>query len=201
MHGFEGEVGVVTPQSTLTIPSGNIKPQFQYCDGWTDYSNMGISVICAVDLETDQEWAFVNDGVFDSKKQFQSLIYECLKREGEVAGFNSENFDDRVCGANGIAVTTTLDLLAEIRLAAFGSRDWRDTPQGFTYKLDAIAKANGYAKTGSGEIAPELWQMGKHQEVIDYCMNDVRITKELLLKFLGNTLVDPNTNLVLQYNK
>ena len=42
-----------------------------------------------------------------------------------------------------------------------------------------------------------LWQQGKHQEVIDYCMNDVKITKELILLFLDLHLKDPNTGAIL----
>lgn len=37
----------------------------------------------------------------------------------------------------------------------------------------------------------------KHQEVVDYCMNDVRITKELILLFLEGKLEDPNTGDIL----
>ena len=67
-----------------------------------------------------------------------------------------------------------------------------------SYKLDAIARANGMAKSGDGQMAPLLWQQGKRQEVIDYALNDVRITRDILKLGLKGELVDPNTNKLLQ---
>jgi hypothetical protein len=66
-------------------------------------------------------------------------------------------------------------------------------PKGWSYKLDAIAKANGMAKTGTGELAPIMWQRGQKQEVIDYCLNDVRVTTAILELGLAGELADPNT--------
>ncbi|HBE17081.1 MAG TPA: hypothetical protein DDW51_05580 [Cyanobacteria bacterium UBA11367] len=179
------------------IPSAKMwqKPQLTYCKGWDDFEGMGISVICASEIDSDQKWEFS----FYNIQKFQAVIYKALRENYIIAGFNSKSFDDNLCRANGIAITTNFDLLEEIRIAAFNSPRWEDTPKGRTYKLDAIAKANGMSKTGSGELAPELWQMGKEAEVMQYCMNDVLITKQLLIKFINNQLVDPNTNLVLQY--
>lgn len=160
---------------------------FQYCGGWEDYENMGISVICAIELESDKSYTFIHP----ETSNFQNLVYS-VQQNGQIAGFNSINFDDKLCRANGIAVTTNFDLLQEIRLAAYGSANWVDCPKGHSYKLDAIARANGYAKTGSGSLAPQLWQQGKRQEVVDYCMNDAKITKELILLFLDGKLKNPN---------
>lgn len=81
----------------------------------------------------------------------------------------------------------------EIRRAAYGSTKWDKQPKGHSYSLDAVAKANGMAKTGSGEKAPKLWQQGKRQEVINYCQFDVRITYELLRLGIEGNLKDPNT--------
>jgi hypothetical protein len=115
-----------------------------------------------------------------------------------VIGFNSKGFDDKLLSYNGIEVETTYDLLEEIRYAAYSSRSWEDCPKGHSYKLDTIAQANGMAKSGSGELAPKLWQDGKHQEVIDYCLHDCVITAKLLNLGLNGQLIDPNTNSKLQ---
>ena len=161
---------------------------FEYCGGWEDYENMGISVICAIELESDRAYSFVHP----ETNQFLKLIYSTRNKGQKICGFNSANFDDKLCAANNITIKTDFDLLAKVRLAAYGSTNWADCPKGYSYKLDAIAKANGYAKTGSGTLAPQLWQDGKRQEVIDYCLNDVKITKELILLFLAGKLKDPN---------
>ena len=46
--------------------------------------------------------------------------------------------------------------------------------------LDALARANGQGrKTGSGTLAPRLWQMGRHADVINYCQMDIDLTRRL----------------------
>jgi DEAD/DEAH box helicase domain-containing protein len=110
-----------------------------------------------------------------------------------IMGFNSKRFDDQLCAANGIKVTTNYDLLEEIRIAAYGSPHWEDQPGGFSYSLGAIASANDLTKTGSGTQAPKLWQQGMKEEVIDYCINDVKITKEIYFLGVRGELIDPNT--------
>ena len=175
------------------IPSRDSKStEYEYCSGWDDFGGMGISVICAIELETDRIYTFVHPEV----AHFQQLIYS-VQQTGKIAGFNSLNFDDKLCYVNGIAVNTDFDLLCEVRVAAYGSPGWEDCPKGYSYKLDAIALNHGFAKTGSGTLAPQLWQQGRCQEVIDYCVNDVKITKELILLFLDGKLKDPNNGKVL----
>ena len=57
------------------------------------------------------------------------------------------------------------------------------THNGFT--LNSFAEANyGMGKTGNGGLAPVLWQQGKRGEVIDYCLNDVYLTKLLFDKII-----------------
>ena len=41
-------------------------------------------------------------------------------------------------------------------------------------------------KTGTGANAAILWQRGKYQEVIDYCLNDVKLTLDLLKNIQAN---------------
>jgi hypothetical protein len=110
-----------------------------------------------------------------------------------VVGFNSANFDDKLMAAHGIKVKTTYDVLEQVRIAAGFEPHHTSVRRGYSYKLDAIAQANGMAKTGSGALAPVLWQQGKHQEVKDYCLNDVRITRNILELGLKGELIDPNT--------
>ena len=56
--------------------------------------------------------------------------------------------------------------------------------QGFPVGLDSAAKAMrlpGKPAGMSGVLAPKLWAEGKHQEVLDYCAQDVRTTLDLAL--------------------
>jgi hypothetical protein len=53
-------------------------------------------------------------------------------------------------------------------------------PSHIGYSLGAVAFANmGIHKSGEGANAPIEWQRGNVGAVIDYCLNDVKITKRL----------------------
>jgi DEAD/DEAH box helicase domain-containing protein len=170
------------------IPNGARFSEYEYCNGWTDFENMEISVI---GFYSDKQSLWYK-GFCHCLKPFHDF-QKLVNNESVIVGFNSKPFDDNLCKANNINITTTYDLLEEIRITAFGSPRWQDTPKGFSYSLDAIARSNGMAKTGSGALAPQLWQEGKHQEVINYCINDVKLTKHILELGLEGKLVDPNT--------
>ena len=150
---------------------GNNELGIDYCAGWRDHGNMGISVIGAYDYETDRYRVFCKDnfGLFLDATTGKLLV-----------GFNSIAFDNAVINATlGVTIPEDhcYDLLRET-WAAFG------LGQVFNYKthggfsLDAICKRNfGIKKTGNGALAPKLWQRGEIGAVIDYCLNDVAMTK------------------------
>jgi hypothetical protein len=158
-----------------------IKPYLQYCAGWSDHAGMGISVIGVYDYLADQYRVFLEDNFGD----FARLVRD---RE-HVIGFNSLAFDDKLCAAHGLEVTTTYDLLCEVRVASDQPPHYRPgTRSG--YSLEALARANlGTGKSGSGALAPELWQRGQRGAVIDYCLGDVALTKRLFDR--RAELIDP----------
>ena len=188
---YDLEIAKLIPPRDGTLMEG-----YDFCEGWSDFPNMGIAVAawyCSW-LDDGHQIGYWADGYdFPLQDMFVSLCDDAI-----VVGFNSINFDDKLMAANGMQVSTRYDLLQEIRLAAYGSPDWEDQPKGYRYSLDAIARANGMAKTGSGELAPKLWQDGQHQSVIDYCKNDVKVSVELLKLGQAGNLVDPNTGKALQ---
>lgn len=74
----------------------------------------------------------------------------------------------------------TYDLLVEIWAGAGLGPEFRfQTHAG--YGLDAVCERNlGLRKTGNGALAPVLWQQGKRGQVIDYCLQDVKMERALL---------------------
>jgi len=168
--------------------------KYTYCKGWGDYANMGISVL-------GFHSSFDGLGHILGKcmrTHYQTIDFNSyIKAHDFVIGFNSKSFDDKLCICNGIQIKTHYDLLDQIRLAAFGTTAWQGTPGGSTYTLGAIAAANGMAKTGSGELAPKLWQDGKKQEVINYCLNDVQLTFDIFNLGINGMLIDPNNQKLL----
>lgn len=172
------------------IPGEDPDPNYEYCRGWGDFENMGISVIGFGFIETSEEAYFSLDPF--------SEFYKAINEADRIMGFNSRKFDDNLCKANGMDIDTDYDLLQEIRIAAYGSSHWQDQPEGFSYSLAKVGSANGLAKTGSGTYAPILWQDGEKDMVIKYCMNDVLISMKIYLLGINGQLIDPNTGKNLQ---
>src|SRR5690349_19210948 len=90
-------------------------PDLEYCDGWTDYKGMGVSVVCAYVVEERNVRVFLEDNLAE---------FEALARDQVLVGFNNHGFDDHVLAAAGIAWLGSYDLLAEIRAVADGSREY-----------------------------------------------------------------------------
>ena len=159
------------------------EPDIEYCAGWDDHANMGVSVIGAYDVIEHRFRVFTKEAFGD---------FEALAKDRMVIGFNSIHFDDRVLAAIGINVTTEWDLLQEMWVAAGLGREFKLSSH-IGFGLDATAKANGFSgKTGWGGAAPIQWQRGEYGRVIDYCLEDVRLTWRLVKQVLElGELQDP----------
>lgn len=158
------------------------KPGFNYCEGWRDYSGMGISLIGA--------WRSWDDSIVLYPQSAFDAFQSAVNQADLVVGFNSISFDDQLCAANGLRVQTGYDLLVEVWVAAGMPRKFTPGVTRSGYKLDDLAKANlGYGKTGSGELAPELWQRGEQWAVANYLINDVLLTKAIFER--RTSLIDP----------
>ena len=150
------------------------KEDIEYCEGWNDHKNMGISCVCAYDYQKDQYRAFCADNL----DEFASLV----NSRPLAIGFNNLRFDNSVLRAFNIDIPDdkVYDVLVEVWLGK-GLGPTFKFPTHVGYGLDACVKANfGGAKTGHGAMAPIDWQRGNIGTVIDYCLNDVYLTKKLV---------------------
>lgn len=103
----------------------------------------------------------------DELGQFWRRLEKCSL----VIGFNNHGFDDLVCSAYfpEMGKVPSFDLLSAVHEAL-----------GFRVKLDNLAKATlGVGKTGDGLDAVRLYAEGKIDELVHYCLNDVKVTQEL----------------------
>jgi DEAD/DEAH box helicase domain-containing protein len=74
----------------------------------------------------------------------------------------------------------TVDLLVEIEKRI-----------GFRVKLDDVAHATlGTGKSGHGLQAVEFWRKGEIQKLKDYCLQDVRVTRDVYEYALANQNVN-----------
>lgn len=131
----------------------NINPELEYCAGWTDYANMGISVVCALDTSTGIMHTLLVEDEDDHAQMLQRLI----DRADYVVGFNNARFDDNLLAAYGITVPKSKSYDIYQQVVACVSSGYKRG-----YGLDAIATANGIPGKGdiSGALAPVLYQRG-----------------------------------------
>ena len=142
-----------------------------YCKGWDDQANMGVSVIGVYDTIADRYRVF-------TKESFEQ--FEELANGRQLIGFNAIHFDDQVPKHVGMNVQSDWDLLQELWVDAGLDRTFQ-YPSHAGFGLNATAEANGYGnKTGWGGHAPVQWQRGEYGSVIDYCLEDVRLTWRLV---------------------
>lgn len=145
-------------------------PTLEYCAGWDDFAGMGLACVGAYDFVERRARVFWGESGFDAFSQLAAS-------RDHIIGFNSSSFDDNLCKAHGIEITTTYDLLVEARLASGQPAAYTKGVTRKGFGLNDLAELNwGLGKTGDGSRAPELWQRGRQWEVIDYCMTDVWLT-------------------------
>lgn len=168
----------------------------EYCGGWRDFEGMGISCIGAYDYSAARYRVFCEDNL----AEFQALVDD----HDIIVGFNSLGFDNPLCAANGLKVPDekSYDILVQVWLGA-GLGPKFAFPTHIGYGLDAICECNfGVKKSGNGALAPVLWQRGEIGAVIDYCLNDVRITKRLLDHIIeAGVIVSPKDGAALNIEK
>lgn len=127
----------------------------------------GVSCVCLYDNQTNRYH------VYD-----QHTIQQCidhLNTADLLVSFNGIGFDiPALEGYAGAAITVEnhYDILAEIWKAA--GRKVKG------YRLGDVGQRTvGLEKSDTGTHAPELYARGRWGELVDYCINDVHLTKEL----------------------
>lgn len=146
----------------------------EYCEGWRDFKGMGVSVVCAYDYNEERYRVFLKDNF--------SSLQALFDQHDLLVGFNNLRFDNPLLGASELLAPAfkSYDILREIWQAAGIGPEFR-FPTHLGYGLDAVLRANlpGMAKSGDGAMAPIWWQQGEIGKVVDYCLEDVRLTKRL----------------------
>jgi len=139
--------------------------------GSNDPAALDISVICIHDSSTDSYSSFL-------EKDFKNL-WPILEQADMLIGFNSDHFDIPLLNKyyhGDLAKIKSVDILKEIH-KSLGRR----------VKLDNVAEATlGKNKSGHGLEAITWWKQGEIQKIIDYCTDDVKITKEIYEYALKN---------------
>lgn len=129
-----------------------------------DLSSLEVTVVGVHDSETDEYHCYEQDEFKD--------MWPTFEHADLLVGFNSDHFDIPILNkyyAGDLTKIPSLDLLKEVK-NVFGRR----------LKLDNIAEATlGKKKSGNGLDAVKWWEQGLKEKVKSYCLDDVRITKEV----------------------
>ena len=137
---------------------------FDEVGGRNMMDKLGVSVLGTYLYRTDEYRTFEENEL----KDFEEL----LSSKPLLVGFNSRKFDCAVIQPYvrvDLGKLPQLDILEEIVKSG-----------GHRVKLDSIAQATlGFGKSGSGLDALRYWHEGDMASLKKYCLDDVRITREI----------------------
>ncbi len=145
---------------TFDVETSNIFTEV----GSNNPADLDISVVCIHDSETDEYSSYLQE---DFPK-----LWPILEEADMLIGFNSDHFDIPLLNKyypGDLTTIKSLDILREVK-NVLGRR----------IKLDTIAEATlGKKKIGHGLEAITWWRNGQKDKVIKYCLEDVKITKQV----------------------
>jgi DEAD/DEAH box helicase domain-containing protein len=131
--------------------------------GWEHVDKLGISVACAYDSKSDQFLSF-------REHELKKLIDLCEERL--VVGYNIRGFDLAVMAPYGLdpKKLDVFDIMYDLEAL---------TRQRFL-KLEYVAQGTLNAgKSADGLLAVEWWKQGQIDKIIEYCLQDVRVTRDI----------------------
>ena len=132
--------------------------------GHIDVNEQELTVVAIHDSETGKCSSYFREEL--------PKLWPILEHTDMLIGFNSDAFDipllNRYYPGN-ISPIRSLDLLTEVQ-KVLGRR----------IRLQSLAEATlGKGKKGDGLKAGQWWKEGKRDKVAEYCIEDVRLTREL----------------------
>jgi len=132
--------------------------------GHIDVNEQELTVVAIHDSDTGKYSSYFKDELHK--------LWPILERTDMLIGFNSDNFDIPLLNRyypGDLSRIRSLDLLSEVQ-KALGRR----------VRLQSLAEATlGRGKSGDGLKAGQWWKEGKKDKVSEYCIEDVRLTREL----------------------
>lgn len=146
-------------------------PDIEYAKDWQDYTGMGIACITCYDWHTELFRVF--GGTPAELDRFAGFAANRI-----LVGWNNRQFDDRLLAAHDIDVIESWDIKAAVMAAGGGGQ------RGNSLEDTARVNLGGIGKLAAGIMAPTWWQRGERERVIDYCLQDVNLTRLLLRRLL-----------------
>lgn len=150
----------MSKEIVLDIETSNT---FQEVGGY-NHDKLEISVIGVYFYETDEYRCYELPELPE--------LWQRLEHADRIIGYNTKGFDYPVMNnyySGDFLAFPSLDILEHIHRSL-----------GFRLKLDDVAKASvGAQKSGHGLQAVEWWRQGEKEKVKNYCLDDVRVTRQV----------------------
>ncbi len=132
--------------------------------GSNDPTDLDISVVCIHDSETDQYTSYL-------EADFNKL-WPIIEQADAFVTWNGDHFDIPLLNKyypGDLSKIKSIDMMREVQ-----------TVLGRRLKLDSVGEATlNRNKSGHGLDAIEWWRNGEVEKVIKYCIEDVRLTRDL----------------------
>ena len=131
--------------------------------GWGHIDKLKISVACAYDSKTQEYLSFKENEI----SRLNDLCEERL-----VIGYNIRGFDLIILQAYGLTLEKldVFDIMYDVQTL---------TRQKFL-KLETLAQGTlNVGKSADGLMAVEWWKKGEIDKIIQYCKQDVQVTKDI----------------------
>ena len=139
--------------------------------GRLDINLMEITVVGVHDSSTDEYTSYLKEDL--------PKLWPVIESADMLIGFNSDTFDIPLLNRyypGDLTAIRSLDILSEV-YKTLGRR----------IRLQSLAEATlGKGKKGHGADAMTWWNQGLYDKVREYCVEDVRITRELYDYALAN---------------
>jgi DEAD/DEAH box helicase domain-containing protein len=145
---------------TLDIETKNIFEDV----GANDPSLLDISVVCIHDSQDNSFQSYL--------EQDLNKLWQIIEHADALITWNGDHFDIPLLNKyypGDLTHIKSIDLMKEVQ-KTLGRR----------LKLDTVGQATlGRAKSGHGLDAIEWWKNGEIDKIIKYCIEDVRLTRDL----------------------
>ena len=172
MEYWDGQMDLFDANPRREVPEGekvvvfDLETQRSFAEvgGRSQFHRLGVSVGVAYRYDRDEFLVFTEDRV----EELIRILFEA----NLVVGYNIRGFDYEVLRAytdEDLQKLPTLDLMFDL-----------EQRLGFRPKLESVVSATlGEGKIADGMQALEWWQLGEIDKIIDYCRQDVRVTRDL----------------------
>ncbi len=145
---------------TFDIETRNLIPTM----GRGDMTRLDLAIVAIHDSETGEYSSY-------SQEELPKL-WPIIEQADVLIGFNSDSFDIPLLNhyyPGDLTQIRSLDLLSEV-YTALGRR----------LRLQNLAEATlGHGKSADGIQSVKWWQEGLHDKVREYCIQDVKVTRDI----------------------